>query len=295
MSLLYHYTNINGLLGILRPQDRDIKLWFTDVRYQNDISEGKELTRIYKKVCKTMKARGEISEEDYKKIVSIKFNNKRPIAYTPHDVTQLYYGETDVYICCFCRNSDSLNMWRYYTKDNTGCALGFMEGKLERNTRREQFEPNDNAIGKLEFWSVIYDETEKEGFIYSEILNILKKIAASQVPKAGNLKRAIEHGLGKYKFKFKHECFSSEEEVRGIYYVPHNDEKLPKEKKNIIRYRSQYGMIVPYIEMSFPREAIKEVRIAPNASEDAAASIKNYLKANNPGTHVKQSELPIRF
>ena len=27
MSLLYHYTNINGLLGILRPQDRDIKLW----------------------------------------------------------------------------------------------------------------------------------------------------------------------------------------------------------------------------------------------------------------------------
>ena len=83
--------------------------------------------------------------------------------------------------------------------------------------------------------------------------------------------------------------------MRGIYYVPHNDEKLPKEKKNIIRYRSQYGMIVPYIEMSFPREAIKEVRIAPNASEDAAASIKNYLKANNPGTHVKQSELPIRF
>ena len=49
--------------------------------------------------------------------------------------------------------------------------MGFMEGKLERNTRREQFEPNDNAIGKLEFWSVIYDETEKEGFIYSEILD----------------------------------------------------------------------------------------------------------------------------
>ena len=66
-----------------------------------------------------------------------------------------------------------------------------MEGKLERNTRREQFEPNDNAIGKLEFWSVIYDETEKEGFIYSEILNILKKIAAGQVPKAGNLKREM--------------------------------------------------------------------------------------------------------
>ena len=98
MSLLYHYTNINGLLGILRPQSRDIKLWFTDVRYQNDISEGKELTRIYKKVCKTMKARGEISEEDYKEIVSIKFNNKRPIAYTPHDVTRLYHGETDVYM-----------------------------------------------------------------------------------------------------------------------------------------------------------------------------------------------------
>ena len=126
-------------------------------------------------------------------------------------------------------------------------------------------------------------------------VHILKKIAASQDPKAGNLKRAIEYGLGKYKFRFKHECFSSEEEVRGIYYVPHNDEKLPEEKKNVIRYRSQYGIIVPYIEMSFPREAMKEVRIAPNASEDAVASIKNYLKANEPGTHVQQSELPIRF
>ena len=83
--------------------------------------------------------------------------------------------------------------------------------------------------------------------------------------------------------------------MRGIYYVPHNDEKLSEEKKNIIRYRSQYRMIVPYIEMSFPRDAIKEVRIAPNASEDAAASIKNYLKENKFGTSVEQSELPIRF
>ena len=74
------------------------------------------------------------------RLVSAGVENKRPIAYTSHNVTRLYYGETDVYICCFCRNSDSLNMWRYYTKDNTGCALGFMEGKLERNTRREQFE-----------------------------------------------------------------------------------------------------------------------------------------------------------
>ena len=33
------------------------------------------------------------------RLVSAGVENKRPIAYTSHNVTRLYYGETDVYIC----------------------------------------------------------------------------------------------------------------------------------------------------------------------------------------------------
>ena len=53
MELLYHYTNIDGLRGILGPHDDndDVKLWFTNAGYLNDVSEGDELDRIYKKVC----------------------------------------------------------------------------------------------------------------------------------------------------------------------------------------------------------------------------------------------------
>ena len=50
MELLYHYTNIDGLRGILGPHDDndDVKLWFTNAVYLNDVSEGDELDRIKK-------------------------------------------------------------------------------------------------------------------------------------------------------------------------------------------------------------------------------------------------------
>ena len=169
-------------------------------------------------------------------------------------------------------------------------------GRLDKDSEGLLLMTNNGDIINRMMRAANKHEKEYKVTVDKPVTDEFLKEMAGGVPILDTVTRPCQvEKLGKYKFKFKHECFSSEEEVRGIYYVPHNDEKLPKEKKNIIRYRSQYGMIVPYIEMSFPREAIKEVRIAPNASEDAAASIKNYLKANNPGTHVKQSELPIRF
>ena len=302
MELLYHYTNIDGLQGILGSHDDndDVKLWFTNARYLNDVSEGEELDRIYKKVCMEMKNCGEISEEEYKEISDIRFN-KKIIIYTllddetGEDITYIDYEQTTVYICCFCRNGDSLNMWRYYTKNNTGCAICFIDDRLKRYKEGEQFVSKDTTIGKFEVCHVTYDDAEKEEIVRSGIREIMRKFDEMQVSRADNLKKAIAHELSQYEFKFKHECFSSEEEVRAIYYVPNNNNDLPEKRKNKIKYRSTQGLIVPYIEINFPREVMREVCIAPNASEEAVASIKNYLETENYNVPVKQSKLPVRF
>ena len=302
MELLYHYTNIDGLRGILGPHDDndDVKLWFTNAGYLNDVSEGDELDRIYKKVCIEMKDCGEICEEEYKEISDVRFN-KRGIIYTSRDdktgknMKCFNYGKTTAYICCFCRNGDSLNMWRYYTKNNTGCAICFIDDRLKIHKEREQFMPKDTAVGKFEVCHVTYDDAEKEKIIHSEIQKILRDLDEAQIPRVGNLKKAVTRKLSQYEFKFKDACFSSEEEVRAIYYVPNNNNDLPEKRKNKIKYRSAQGLVVPYIEINFPREIMREVCIAPNASEEAVASIKNYLETENYNVPAKQSKLPVRF
>ena len=46
-KILYHYTNVKGLMGILDSQC----LWATDFRYTNDLSEIRYAKGIMKKVA----------------------------------------------------------------------------------------------------------------------------------------------------------------------------------------------------------------------------------------------------
>lgn len=86
---LYHYTNLNALISILRSEC--IVLWATNAAYLNDPTELKQGIAIVNELENT-----NFQFDDFK----------------------------NIYLTSFSRNSDSLVMWSQYGAHGNGCSIG---------------------------------------------------------------------------------------------------------------------------------------------------------------------------
>lgn len=86
---LYHYTNLNALIGILKSEC--IVLWATNAAYLNDPTELKQGIKIVNELEKT-----NFQFDDFK----------------------------NIYLTSFSNNADSLVMWSQYGAKGNGCCIG---------------------------------------------------------------------------------------------------------------------------------------------------------------------------
>lgn len=86
---LYHYTNLNALIGILKSDC--IVLWATNAAYLNDPTELKQGIKIVNELEKT-----NFQFDDFK----------------------------NIYLTSFSNNADSLVMWSQYGAKGNGCSIG---------------------------------------------------------------------------------------------------------------------------------------------------------------------------
>ena len=98
--LIYHYTTISGLIGIISNKD----LWASDCRFLNDGTELSYAKEIFLKEVEKLKL--------------------PPLAGGGYPLpgSSLYYFQ--MFITCFCKDGDLLSQWRGYGTDQ-GYALGF--------------------------------------------------------------------------------------------------------------------------------------------------------------------------
>ncbi len=108
-DLIYHYTSIEGLLGVV--QKERINLWATRYNFLND-----PLEYVFAKQ----------NVEPLLSKLSIK-ENKR------FDPEMHMYP----YIVSFCEVDDNLNMWRLYGNNGYGFVLGFERSTLEEMALQE--------------------------------------------------------------------------------------------------------------------------------------------------------------
>ncbi len=94
ISTIYHYTNMNALLNIVRPGH--IVLWATHYQYLNDKDE-------IKKGVEIMKNHFEVKEEMFK----------------------------NMFILALSRSVDNITMWLNYSDGYNGCILGFKYNELK--------------------------------------------------------------------------------------------------------------------------------------------------------------------
>lgn len=166
------------------------------------------------------------------------------------------------------------------------------------------FSISEDPYGKfscIQGCKVIYKAEEKIAFLSDKILNVYS--AYQHDTECVDPMKEAEYILLKYfqtfQYKFKHECFSSEQEYRFIFYLPH---KKPEKVQQIlpqIEYETKNGVVIPHIEWEIEdgKSNLFEVVISPYVTEAyAEATTRDLLKSRGfTQCDVTKSVLPVRF
>lgn len=300
---VWHYTNIDGFLGIIK--DNSLHFWFTRSDCLNDISEGNHILDLYRRLCHNLFVAQKIDQNFYESIKNIEISSHHFINY-PIPPKEGYVHDSildcvpcDAYICCFSQKEDSLDMWRYYSKGKGGYGLKLYSILFDEYKEHESFEYNSNAIfSDIHSYKVIYDDQEKENILTKLILDVYSAFENSELPdREKEVKWFIASQLKKLQFQFKHNCYNSEQEYRFVYYVPC---KIPDNLHNplpVINFRTHNGMLVPYIEVVVQNgnNYLNDVLISPYEHNIIAKDIaEQYLSKHGFNCKVRLSNLPVR-
>lgn len=297
---LFHYTSLDGLLGILR--ETGPVLWFSQYDSLNDTTEGVHILEVYQDVCEELLANGKIDSvfnqavHDVKPLTKEVFLShlkqlkevEKPIDITHYCKVQ----ESQKYICCFSKNQDSLPMWNYYTKGDK--YEGYNIGFCFQRTRQYGVQYCYGKGYNLDLFTVIYDDNEKKQIIQrkiEELYSFYKDDARETT--LTRIKNILSNYLKNLALKFKQNCFQHEEEVRAILTVPKGNTEFT------VKYRSKAGYRIPYVEVSFPPQIISGITVGPLLNDQTALNnIQQFLRARHYAFNDKdigKSEIPIRY
>ena len=186
------------------------------------------------------------------------------------------------YVTSFSGNGDEMSMWRMYASDGHGCALGFNPKLI--------YLPSS---GIYDFCTVcLYGEDE-----LSDLEDEYKIINSSRLfytfengrNTTCNPSQATDNFLVETCVSIKNPAFKIEQEVRGVKY--HSD-------LDNVKTRVKNGVIIPYIEVKIPKEALTEIVIGPtNNSDLSTLSIIHHLQRcgyKKENVKIINSKVPYR-
>lgn len=249
LNLLYHFTDAAGLKGIVQSGS----LWFSDVRYLNDMSEVSHgvgvVSEIVKKKIKRSSNIGQIQQM-----------LEQVVDYLKPGTAQGF--DIDFYTASFCTTGDLLSQWREYA-GGAGYAVGLA---LRHNTTRVDDEDisvrRKNGLTSLSdisdqegeniaqhrisnHWSppflrrIIYDP-DKQRAIVEEVVDKFVRAANAQGGSFIKIGLALSLILYEFCISFKHPSFSEEKEWRLI--IPVSTEH------DTVSFRTGATTLIPFTE-----------------------------------------------
>ena len=232
-----------------------------------DPKENKEIC-LWATRCTHLNDKNELMEgiEQMKKIVK------------PHVVEKLNEAVKVGHTISFSRQRDSLPMWSMYGRNGTGVMLSFDVEVLAKK-----------YFNRLQ--PCVYVGTEYDNDVFD---NIYKRDWGEEFKNADNkMKSDVSICMAfQYIMLRKNRTFEYEDECRIIgigfpYFM--------KEKDREVLYRNKNGIIVPYIEEFFPKDALKEVMLGPNTDPELSkATLEEFLNSRGFNVEVKMSKVPYR-
>ncbi|MEZ8146968.1 DUF2971 domain-containing protein [Enterovibrio norvegicus] len=264
MELIYHYTSVAGLKGILGQDTPTIRV--TDSRYLNDSNE------ILRGVERAM---SEISQS-----LSAK-KYEEPIPNTIEFMESIInsIGRSLFFTASFCKEGDKLAQWVSYCPVNGGYSIGFDRAALLACAEDSRFEIHD----------VSYNE-EPYKFIASAA-NVEHAIDA--------VENQVERDLALYNLVpiaareialTKDAKFETENEVRLFSKRPSTDFSLTG-----LDFFEKNSILVPFLPFGFPKNVVKKVIVGPMQHKELALqSLEMFKTANGYDFTVEFSQVPLR-
>ena len=310
-ELLYHYTDQEGLLGILGGDRKNI--WATHFRYLNDTSEGKF---VFDSLIDEISRNYQLPKE-WSDFFGI---SKGPALDGDQSVDAstieagisagVWATSATVFITSFSAKGDSISQWRAYSGPSGGFSVGFKSGYLRAigeeflRGREDRFMTSDVLI-RCEY----YEGDKKTLFqrqVGSAVAAYITQASSKPGPEATGKSKiaqrlqpiAMAHfaPLSIYIAKLKHAGFSDESEWRlGFHLMPNS---IPSD----VSIRPGKSTLVPYLEIPlsvpepFSAIGIDQIIVGPCPHpEESRKSVEMFLNRSGfRGVQVKNSVIPYR-
>ncbi|MCG6146605.1 DUF2971 domain-containing protein [Leptospira bandrabouensis] len=267
-KLLYHYTDIQALQGIVTSGE----LWATHASFLNDSQEIIHALNLINTIFRKL-----ISENNNDNILKSFIENLKN--YYSH------HHHRDLFLISFSEKKDDLNQWRSYSNNGKGVCLVFDS---------EEF-TEIKAYNSIQFAKIIYNEDDQQKCI-EQIIN-----ESCSTHRSNDLDTADASLLCRSLLDFlvtiiKHKAYKEEQEVRLILPNSHLEGMMDP----LIHFRHKNNLLIPYIPISNGKHpakitALKKVIIGPTAnSELTKRSIDMLFRIKNCNVETAFSEIPYR-
>jgi hypothetical protein len=240
---LYHYTDLNGLIGILSKSD----LFLTHSRFSNDEQELTHGYALARRLIADARVPAPAPDWDgYLRRLSELLEAPPP---------------QGVYICCFCKTDNLLSQWRGYGANGSGVSIELKPSQFDVVTG-----PDSPHNGLMRLWKTVYDPPTQEQILKKAIQHSYTTASDNEV-RAARAADAIEFFIP----TFKNADFKQEEEYRLIFSPPENCKVQPS-------FRIARGMIVPYYsltELSGQERLLPITRVTVGPSANKAMNVES--------------------
>lgn len=309
---LCHYCDLPAFKSIIEKRE----IWLSDIHFLNDSSE--ESLFLDALTDLMIKLRDSLSDSTKAYLDQDTFMNSF--------FTNIKYNyKNKLYICCFTNEkNDDLSQWRGYADDGAGFCIGFKKeliNKLSENTTIEKHTLKDDGSLQKERISTSYVFSQKD-ITYSDKKDIIKELEGkiipivkeydvsdkkTKVPPFPDSVFTLELYKKTYNYKafYKNKSFESENEYRICFYDKLHEAALDESNDSLIRnmqatyefndkitlselkYRNSRGLLIPFREMTFPKDyffkMISSITIGPR-NRMSIEDVKYFLIANGLDT-----------
>lgn len=304
-GIFYHYTSPEGLKGILKNR----VLYFTDCRFLNDHNErlqiNDELDLFWHNNKKNYDA------NFVKLLKNIKASNYEDSAYSYMESDRSSEKEAVLaryFIFSTSVNNDSLNLWKYYAKNNN--YDGYCIGLFTIALTDEWIDRNTGVA--IESGLVVYSSEKKQTIIYNAVEKLYDAWCKYKVSDDFNQKiiRDFESWVSITSLFFKNKCFEGEEEYRFIAIVPSAKLKsltfdYSGFTEKMYDFRIVDGVLVPYIKMPFDFWNFEEcwpiasIGIGPSMNyEQKKLGLEHFVTSFDysfPNLNINHSKISLRY
>ena len=276
---LYHYTSLDGLLGIVKYK----RLWATHVAYLNDSTELDYAVRLLRSHINNVLLEHEQADDD-----------RDCLSQLHQWLSDSWVQNNLLFTCSFSEAGNLLSQWRAYCPPAGGVSLGFQPDQLLASADLQGYQ----------LTKCVYDRELQQTLVEDWLRSVLstkndKQQSLQQAPPSQSWYshfRSFEERFLNIAARMKDPAFSEEREWRLI----------SKSSKNLLepglRFRAGKSRLIPYIEFSAPldqneRLSLRKVYVGPAQDHNLSfQSISMFL--TNSGARitkgVQASGIPLR-